>query len=506
MNVFVELTGDPVAVAVGAALDAGREMSEAERASLRSPLRIVQNHLATRLRSVGASIKATYTDVLNGFRIQVPRAKLAQIAAMPGVSRVSPVIMHFRDNTNTDRYTGAAKTWGVTGYTGEGVRIAVIDSGINYYHRGFAGPRGYGADDGLDRTDGNFPTAKVVDGYDFVGDAYNPSDDDTANDIPQPDNDPLDCKDPLSPNLQHGSHVAGTAAGFGVRDNGQTYQGPYSKEALDSVDWRVGPGTAPDALLMAYRVFGCDGGTLLVVDAIEKATRDGTDIINMSLGSNMGNPNSADALAVDNASRAGVTVVMSAGNDGPSAYNVGTPGIATYGIAVAAMDATINEAADLDNASYKHTAPFTSGGPRRFDAMVKPDVAAPGVGTFSVDGSTTKNGKALSGTSMASPATAGIAALIQQAHPRWTSRQIKAAIIGSATPNKLVPYEVRLSGSGLVNPKRGDPDKHAGLHHRRLVLTDLRRGADWLRATGCAGIPGNADHGPQQRRQLGGHL
>ena len=116
--------------------------------------------------------------------------------------------------------------------------------------------------------------------------------------------------------------------------------------------------------------------------------------------------------------------------------------------------ATINGAADQANAAFKHTADFTSGGPRRFDAMVKPDVAAPGVGVFSADGSTVAQGKNLSGTSMASPAVAGVAALVKQAHPSWGASEIKAAIVGTASASKLVPYDLRLSGSGLAQPRR----------------------------------------------------
>ena len=68
--------------------------------------------------------------------------------------------------------------------------------------------------------------------------------------------------------------------------------------------------------------------------------------------------------------------------------------------------------------------------------MIKPDVAAPGVSVFSADGGTVAQGKSLSGTSMASPATAGVAALVKQAHPSWVARDIKAAIVGTASPGQ----------------------------------------------------------------------
>ncbi len=585
VSVIVQLSGQPVAVAAGAALDAGRELSEAEKASLRQPLITRQANLKTQLRTLGARVEGSYTDVLNGVRLSVKASQLQRIAALPGVIKVEPTPTHYRGNTNTVDYLRADKAWDRTGNTGEGVVIAIIDSGINYYHPGFGGIANpeYSADNGLDRSDGNFPTDKVIEGHDFVGDNYDPSRPNTF--PPMPDNDPLDCKDPDSPNVQHGSHVAGTAAGFGVRDNGETYNGPYDEATLERVEFFIGPGTAPEADLLAYRVFGCQGGTNLVVDAIERATRDGADVINMSLGSGFGNPNSADAVAVDNASIAGVTVVMSAGNAGPSAYITGSPGVATRGISVGAIDAvpsfpsviidmatgpdieginangetddlpltgrlvvlnnitgdeelgcelsdytangvvegdipvttrgvcarvdrarhgqtlgaqaviminnstalppfegpirgvdipfvgvrstdaprfdtddgenaTISEGPELANEGFKHTASFTSGGPRRVDSMIKPDVTAPGVGVFSVAGETVENGKVLSGTSMSSPSVAGVAALVLQENPSWTSREVKAALIGTASPGRVDPYDVRLSGAGVVNPKR----------------------------------------------------
>ncbi len=599
VSVIVQLSGQPVAVAAGVALDAGRELSEAEKASLRQPLISRQANLKTQLRTLGARVEGSYTDVLNGVRLSVKASQLQRIAALPGVIKVEPTPTHYRGNTNTVEYLRADKAWDRTGNTGEGVVIAIIDSGINYYHPGFGGIENpaYMNDDGESRADGNFPTDKVIEGHDFVGDDYDPSSTDPAGQ-PQPDNDPLDCKDPASPNVQHGSHVAGTAAGFGVRDNGDTYNGPYDQATLDRVEFLIGPGTAPEADLLAYRVFGCDNGTNLVVDAIERATRDGADVINMSLGSGFGNPNSADSVAVDNASIAGVTVVASAGNAGPSAYITGSPAVATRGISVAAIDAvpsfpsvvidmatgadivginangetadlpvtgqlvllrnvtpggdeslgcdltdyaangvtegdiavttrgvcarvdrakfgqqagasaviminnatalppfegpingvdipfigvrstdaprfetddgenaTISEGPELANEGFKHTASFTSGGPRRVDSMIKPDVAAPGVGVFSVAGETVDNGKTLSGTSMSSPAVAGVAALVLQENPSWTAREVKAALIGTASPGRVDPYDVRLSGAGVVNPKRA-------LEATGLVFTD----------------------------------
>nr|MBA2555972.1 S8 family serine peptidase [Chloroflexota bacterium] len=587
---MVELAGRPVAIAQGEALEANpaRPLTEAQKASVRRPLLNRQRVVASQIRSAGARILGTYTDAYHGIKVRATVGQLNRIARLNGVIGVREMQVHLPSNVNTVDYTGTDNTWGATGLTGNGVVIAVIDSGINYYHRNFAGAgiRPYRTDNGLSRADGNFPTAKVIEGYDFVGDDYNPSDDDDTNDEGEPDNDPLDCKDPASPNVQHGSHVAGTAAGTGVRANGTTYTGSYNASTLSNVDFRIGPGTAPRAKLLAYRVFGCDGGTFYTVDAIERAVRQGADVINMSLGSSWGNLQDPAAVASDNASLAGVVVVASAGNSGPGAYITGAPAVATRAISVAAMDAvptfpsasidmpsgpdirainandhpglpvtgafevleddpatqesneslgcaasdydevdpgeiavtvrgvcarvdravlgddagavaviminnadgfppfegpipgadipflgvpssngpalraadgdtvTIRDAADLANPAFRHTASFTSGGPRRFDNQLKPDIAAPGVSVFSTQGSSTSQGKGLSGTSMSSPAVAGIAALVRQSKPTWSPVRVKAAIIGTANPGKLVPYDMRIAGSGLVRPRR----------------------------------------------------
>ena len=279
----VELQGRPVASYVGAAEAAGRTFSETQKADVRAVLGRQQAEAAIKLRTLGAQIDSSFTDVFNGFRIQIAAGKLPALAAMSGVTRIYSVPIVQPDLKNTDGYLGADKTWGQTGFTGAGVKIAVIDTGINYYHRDFggAGLAAWNADDPTIVEAGTFPTAKVIKGYDLVGDDYNPSDTQTSNDVPDPDPDPLDCKDPLAESVQHGSHTAGIAAGMGDTPAGNTYTGPYNASTL-STPFRIYPGVAPQAKIMSYRVFGCAGGTLVLADAIERAVRDGADVINMS--------------------------------------------------------------------------------------------------------------------------------------------------------------------------------------------------------------------------------
>src|SRR6185312_14469723 len=161
------------------------------------------------------------------------------------------------------------------------------------------------------------PTAKVVGGFDFAGPTYNA---DVAGSTPTPDPDPLDGNG-------HGSHVAGTAAGFGVTGS-------------------IGPGVAPEALLYALKVFNdTEGSTNLVSEAIEWALdpnhdgnmKDHLDVINMSLGSPFGDPDDPSAISAENAADLGVIVVASAGNEGEFPYITGAPAVAPGAISVAAV-------------------------------------------------------------------------------------------------------------------------------------------------------------------------
>src|SRR5205823_11506361 len=150
--------------------------------------------------------------------------------------------------------------------------------------------------------------------------------------IPDLDPNPLDCKG-------HGSHGAGTAAGSGVTSAGTTYTGPYNAATLAAPDsFNIGPGVAPKADLYAVRVFGCEGPTDVTVDAIEWAVDNDMDVINMALGSTFGSKDEPSAVASTNAAKAGVIVVASAGNDGPSPYVIGSPSTADGAISVAAND------------------------------------------------------------------------------------------------------------------------------------------------------------------------
>ena len=329
----VELGAAPVAAARGQARARGREMSSAERAQRRAELRGQQDALRDDIAAVGGSVLAQWQDAYNGIKVRIPAAEVGRLASIPGVVGVHGLGQFRPDNAQSVPFIGAPSAWQDVGTTGAGIKVAIIDTGVDYTHANFGGsgdPDDFANNDGTVIEPGTFPTAKVVGGFDFVGDDYNADSDDPARTVPHPDPDPLDC-------FGHGSHVGGTAAGFGVLADGTTYGGPYDA-TTHANDFQIGPGAAPEALIYAYRVFGCEGSSDVVIDAINQAVEDDVDVINMSLGSPFGGPDDPTAVASDNASAAGIVVVASAGNEGPSGYMVGSPGTAESAISVAALD------------------------------------------------------------------------------------------------------------------------------------------------------------------------
>jgi minor extracellular serine protease Vpr len=339
VTVFVEMVGDPVAVVKGNAAD--NKISDAQRQAIKSDLRGKQDALQPQIESRGGKVLANFQVALNGLKVDIERGKLDQIAALPGVIAIREVDTFQLDNATSVPYIGTPAAWdGVSGVHGEGIKVGIIDTGVDYTHANFGGPGTVAAYDAAKAADtvpadpALFGPAapKVKGGTDLVGDAYNAGSADPARRVPHPDPNPLDC-------AGHGSHVSGTAAGFGVRSDGTTYTGSYDATTY-STSFRIGPGVAPKADIYAIRVFGCSGSTRVVAEAIEWAVDHDMDVINMSLGSPFGSATSSSAVAAANAAKAGVTVVASAGNSGVSQYIAGSPASGDGVISVAANDST----------------------------------------------------------------------------------------------------------------------------------------------------------------------
>jgi len=319
VQVFVRLDEPAVAELNAAVIDAtGKFAAAADQRAQAARVSQQQARMAPMLSGQGARILSSQRVGANGFRVKVRASQVAALKSLPGVRSVGRVEIHKPDNIDSVPWIGAPAAWASVG-RGEGVKIAIIDTGIDYTHADFGGsgdPAVYASMDKNVVAAGTFPTAKVVGGWDFAGADYNADDPES---VPAPDPNPIDGNG-------HGTHVAGTAAGIGV---------PGS----------IGPGVAPGASLYALKVFGdTEGSTDLTSLAIEWAMdpngdgdmSDHVDVINMSLGSAFGRPDDPSAISTNNAAAVGIIVATAAGNEGNTPYVAGAPGIASAAISTAA--------------------------------------------------------------------------------------------------------------------------------------------------------------------------
>ncbi|MFD2655757.1 S8 family serine peptidase [Gracilibacillus thailandensis] len=445
-------------------------------------------------------ILAVYDTIFNGVAIKTDQRNLERIKRRTNFQQTYSVQEYHTQITETNINESVPFLIPEPlPYTGKGVKVGIVDTGIDYTHPDLQ--------------------ANYRGGYDLVD-----FDDDPMETIPEQG----------MPTL-HGTHVAGI-----IGANGQM------------------KGVAPDAELYGYRALG-PGGTgtsVQVMAAIEKAVKDGMDIINLSLGNSINGPDWPTSVAVNRAVEQGVTVVIANGNTGPDLWTVGSPATANQVISVGAstpklkrpflydrfhdkkieiipmqgspnwdfprdlevtnqeekitndtilimdrgeipfaqlaIEAEEKGAAALlianneeegvfegavdpnisipvaaisqedgkwlkDNPGYLSieyqeiqdtVTDFSSRGPVTVNWAIKPEIVAPGAGILS----TVPGGyQALSGTSMAAPHVAGVMALLKEAHPDWAPAQLKAAILTTADPfQNFQPTE---QGAGKIDPK-----------------------------------------------------
>lgn len=372
-------------------------------------------------KSVGNAGKLTKElKIIYGFAMEVSEKALHGLKNNPKVKSVELdrerklVLDKSVDEINAKYPWGMVDQVGNT-ITGKGTTIAILDTGVDYRHIDLGGCFG--------------PTCKVIGGWDFVGN----------------DSDPMDDEG-------HGTHVAATAAGNGLLK-----------------------GVAPDAKILAYKV--CDSGgwcndsnTIAAIDRSTDPNQDGSpsdhvEVASMSLGG-PGDPDDPISTAVDRATAAGVISTIAAGNSGPSPSTIGSPGAARTAITVAAACAPH---ANLSGhcSSGAPIASFSSRGPLVWKDVdiKKPDISAPGVmicaarwGTSYEEWQTCFDDShvRLSGTSMATPHMAGVAALIKQANPSFTPVQVKDKIKSTAR-NLGLGMTYNDQGAGMVDVKNAVP-------------------------------------------------
>jgi minor extracellular serine protease Vpr len=339
VKVFLRMSADSVAEA--RARSVNKTITDDEEAAVVAQAHAQHVAAEPYVDATGGTILSHLHHVINGIKVEIDKADLDKLSAIPGVVEVLRVPKHELDNATTVPFIGAPQVWSETpGFRGEGIKIAILDTGVDYTHANFGGPGTVAAWNAAFATSTlpadpslfGCPTCKVKGGTDLVGDNYDANFTDPAH-APVPDPNPLDCN-------SHGTHVSGTATGYGVTFDGKTYKGPYDSAAYNSNPFLIGPGVAPKADLYMVRVFGCAGSTNVVVEALDWAVAHKMDVISMSLGSNYGAGDDADSVASANAVNAGITVVAAAGNGGPDPYITSSPAAGKGVISVAAMDAT----------------------------------------------------------------------------------------------------------------------------------------------------------------------
>jgi minor extracellular serine protease Vpr len=322
IDVWITLVDPPLGEASGPNAKRGAgTLTTSQQRTYSTTLESKQQALMARVEALGGRAIARVRKAHNAVAVRIETSRLQELSTLPGIRAVRPIRDYQMHLGSTVPYIGAADVH-ATGVDGAGVVVAVLDSGIDYTHRNLRGPgtteayeAAYGSGPGDARNttrDGLFPTAKVIDGFDFVGEAW-------PNGPLAPDPDPIDFDG-------HGTHVADIAAGWSV-------DGTHK-------------GVAPGASLMAIKVCSsvstsCSGVALL--QALDLALdpngdddlSDAVDVINMSLGLDYGQREDDLSEGSNVAVSFGVVVVAAAGNAGDRPYIVGSPSSARAVISVA---------------------------------------------------------------------------------------------------------------------------------------------------------------------------
>ncbi len=319
VDVVVQLTGAPLAVANGMdSKHVGAKLSRAEQVAFTRDIKTHQDSLLQKILALGGQEIARVRIAYNAVIVRVDASKLSTIALQSDVLTIRRVGQYKMADDSTNPYIGATRLQ-AAGIDGTGIRVAMLDSGIDYTHFDLGGPgtvaayQRASADPTAAAPANLFPTSKVVGGYDFVGDTW-------PNTTPEaPDPNPIDIQG-------HGTHTADILGG----------------RSTDGTHVGVAPGVKLYAVKVCSSVStSCSGVALLegmdfALDPNGTGTmEDAVDIINLSLGSAYGLIQDDLSLASANAVRAGVIVVAAAGNDGDKPYVTSSPGSTPEVISVA---------------------------------------------------------------------------------------------------------------------------------------------------------------------------
>ncbi|WP_314587655.1 S8 family serine peptidase [Paenibacillus terrigena] len=316
VRVIVQLTGQPAAVGKYAAKQGISSLaSTATESAVKSQQADVLDEASD--QGINLQVNYTYNTVLNGFEVTIPANEIPTLAQIPGVKSIQEnrtwyaMPIETSDTNAADpvydsfplEQIGANKAW-AKGLTGAGLKVGVIDTGVDYTH----------------------PDIKQAykGGYDSF---YN--DNDPYEEVPLTIEEDVEYHKGF-PGTSHGTHVSGTIVGQFANTSGDVAQ----------------KGVAYGAELYVYKVLGrnleqptrASGSSAQVIDGIERAVKDGMDVINLSLGSDAEKDvNSPDAIAINNAVLTGVVAVIANGNAGPGYFTMGAPATSQLAIAVGAV-------------------------------------------------------------------------------------------------------------------------------------------------------------------------
>ncbi|AIS51752.1 serine protease AprX [Thermoanaerobacter kivui] len=360
--------------------------------------RLPYSILKAKIEKLGGSIKFEL-PIINAWSVNLPCNKLAKIASLSGIHFIAEdSTIQVQLNIATQEIN--SRKVNDLGYTGKGVTIAFLDTGI-YPHPDFTKPKN-----------------RIVAFYDVVNGKKQPYDDNG-----------------------HGTHVAGDAAGNGYASNGK-YKG-----------------VAPEANIVAVKVLDAYGkglssdilaGMQWVLDNKDKYN---IRIVSLSIGETPSLPTFLDPLVrgVDTLWKHGIVVTVAAGNSGPNYNTITSPGTSRNAITVGAVDD--KRTSDI---SDDEIAQFSG---RGSPYLYKPDIVAPGVKIISTASGNVPFGadeimvnkayRTATGTSMATPMAAGAAALLLEKNPNLANIQIKNIL--KSTAIKIGDAGLWTQGSGMIN-------------------------------------------------------
>jgi subtilisin family serine protease len=333
VQVAIKLQDPPLVVAVGAnAKQNGITMTAAQQRAYLAQIAQKQDAVMSQVSALGGVELARVSKAHNALIVSIDASRLQALHGISGVVAVRPVADYqlsatpVPDLPTTDAYVGATAVQ-QSGFTGAGVRVALLDTGIDYTHYNLGGSGNIADYTAAVAVAGGtppvnlFPTSKVVGGFDFTGDTWNGSSVTTLT----PDPNPIDQNG-------HGSHTADILGG----------------RSLDNLHL----GTAPGAQLYAVKVCSsvstaCSGVAILEgIDFALDPTNSGTlnnavDVISMSIGQSFGMREDDDSEAFTDVVNFGVVSVISAGNDGDIPYILAGPAATPEVLALAATTSVV---------------------------------------------------------------------------------------------------------------------------------------------------------------------